>query len=71
MTWTLDPNPRRIDRGPQAKRHEGPYYGEQLRRLIAAEEPTSKHDRDAQMAWLIVMVVVPAAVLVAALITSL
>ena len=35
MTITLDP--RRIDRADQAKKHEGPFYGEQLRRLLSPE----------------------------------
>ena len=36
MTITLapDPNPRRIDRAAQPKRHTGPYYGSQLRRVL-------------------------------------
>ena len=39
MTITLapDPNPRRIDRAAQPKRHTGPYYGSQLRRVLAPE----------------------------------
>jgi len=39
MTITLapNPNPRRSDRAPQAKRHTGPYYGERLRRVLAPE----------------------------------
>ena len=73
MTITLvpdDPNPRRLDLGPKHRPHSGPYYGEQLRRVIASEKPKSKRDRDAHMAWLIVAIVVPAAVLAAALIVS-
>ena len=70
MTITLapDPNPRRLDRAPQAKRHEGPYYGSALARLLAAVPPDDAHGRDRQMTWLIVMIAVPAALILAALI---
>ena len=70
MTITLapDPNPRRLDRAPQAKRHTGPYYGSALARLLAAVPPDDAHDRDRQMTWLIVMIAVPAALILAALI---
>ena len=70
MTITLapDPNPRRLDRAPQAKRHEGPYYGSALARLLAAVPPEDAHDRDRQVGWLIVMVAVPVALILAALI---
>ena len=37
MRITLVPPPRRIDRGPQAKRHVGPYYGHDLRRVLSPE----------------------------------
>ena len=67
MTWQLD-NRRPIDRAPQPKRHTGPYYGSALRRLLAAVPPDDAHDRDRQMTWLIVMIAVPAAVILAALI---
>jgi hypothetical protein len=59
---------RPTDRGPQPKRHEGPYYGFALRRIINAEHPESKKDRDSQMAWLVVLISVALAVLAAALI---
>ena len=47
MTITLapDPNPRRLDRAPQAKRHVGPYYGHALRRVLAGTPPRSVVDR--------------------------
>ena len=47
MTITLapDPNPRRADRGPQAKRHVGPYYGDALRRVLAPSPEPSLIER--------------------------
>lgn len=73
MTITLapDPNPRRLDRAPQAKRHEGPYYGSALARLLAAVPPDDAHDRDRQMTWLIVCTAVPIAIGLAVLIVLL
>jgi len=62
---------RPTDRGPQPKRHEGPYYGFALRRIIDAEYSTRKKDRDSEVAWLIVVVSVAAAIVAAALIVSL
>ena len=72
MTQTLIP----FDRNPRLRRRSARagtgqvYYGYALRRLLAAEPPVSKRDRDQQMTWLVVAMVVPAAVLAAALIVS-
>jgi len=72
MTQTLIP----FDRNPRLRRRSARagtgqvYYGYALRRLLAAEPPVSKRDRDQQMTWLVVAMVVPAAVLAAALIVG-
>ena len=36
MTWIIDSH-RPVDRAPIARKHEGPYYGYALRRVLAAE----------------------------------
>ena len=59
-----------LDVAPKHRPHVGSYYGAALRDLLDAKPPTSKRDRDSQMAWLIVAMVVPAAILAAALIVS-
>jgi hypothetical protein len=37
--------PRPIDRAPQLKRHEGPYYGDDLKKLLEGIEPGSLVER--------------------------
>jgi len=37
--------------------HEGPYYGHALRRVLKADPPRSKRDRDVQLAVLNILMV--------------
>ena len=73
MTLTLapDPNPRRLDRAPQAKRHVGPYYGPSALRAILAERPPTVTDRlrDSRALWLTLIVAVIAAISFAVVVT--
>ena len=51
VLWNPDgKSPRRVDRAPQPKRHEGPYYGHDLRRVIAPE-PTDPSLVDRAFEW--------------------
>ena len=69
VSMTID-NVRRIDRAPIAKKHEGSYYGYALKRVLNAVPPDSLAERNRQMTWLVVCLVVPVAVLLAALIVT-
>ena len=62
---------RRTDRRPLEPKHEGPFYGWSLARLLAAVPPEDAHDRDRQMTWLIVCTAVPIAIGLAVLIVLL
>ena len=65
MTWTIhthreyDPKQSRRSSRESTGRV---YYPEAFRRLVAATPPESKRDRDAQLGWLAVIVVVIAAI---------
>ena len=66
MTITLvpDPNPRRTDRGPKARLHEGPYYGRELRRALT-ERPEVDHR---EIGWAVVTVLIIGVVVIAAVV---
>ena len=72
MTQTLIP----FDRNPRLRRRSARagtgqvYYGYALRRLLAAEPPVSKRDRDAMFGWWLAFMLVPIAVIAAALIVG-
>jgi len=68
MTWTLDPYRHKHDGRSYHHRIGKPYYGSALKRVINATPPESLYDRDRQTTWLIVLIAVPAALILAALI---
>ena len=70
MTWTLDPYKHKLDGRSYSHRIGKPYYGSALKRVLNAVPPEDAHDRDRQMTWLIVLIAVPIAILLAALIVS-
>jgi hypothetical protein len=70
MTWIHDPYKHKLDGRSYNNRIGKPFYGSALKRLLDATPPESSYDRDRQMTWLIVLIAVPIAILLAALIVS-
>jgi len=74
MTQTISPfrphDPKQTRRSSRTSTGRV-FYGSALRRLLDADPPESAHDRDAQMGWLLAVILVPVVILLAALIATL
>jgi len=78
----LSSMPRRVDRAPQVKRHVGPYYGYQLKRVFVAlpvvpDEPDDLSLKERFISWwmgrvwpVALLIVVTVAVIVMAFVAN-